>query len=94
MKTVIIYQCEYCEKTFPDKSSAMDCEATHFGLKPEEYAAWKRLNKKAVTAGKTVGIQKNPETDKIFYDAVRALTEFEIEHNIKADSRKPTDFYY
>ena len=57
------------------------------GLTDTEVKEYESLKKSAQKFGILLSFSKNKESDKLFDDAVNALTDFEIRHNITSISK-------
>lgn len=64
------------------------------GLTDTEVKEYESLKKSAQKFGILLSFSKNKESDKLFDDAVNALTDFEIRHNITSISKYIYFTYY
>lgn len=88
----ITYGCPQCNEKFLSIETYIQHIANrHYGLTIEEYHTWKTLCKQARQAGYTVSHTKNAKTDAAFDAACKALSDFEIAHNL-TNKEKPLSF--
>lgn len=91
MTSKTLWCCEHCDYQSTDHLAVMKHEAAHFNLTLHEYATWHSLSNAARQAGLQVGLHKNPQTDRVFHEAITALVEFEKEHHLTI---RPHHFLY
>lgn len=82
MKEYMMYECEVCGKTSKSKYDTLECEAAHMGLTVTELQCWKLLNERVQEKSAIVSICKNSRTEKELDDAIKELTDYELNHGI------------
>ena len=82
MKAILEYQCDFCGFR-GTKQEVFRHEAEHYGLTPEEYAEWDRLDTAVKKASHLMGGMKNERTEADLDRAVEAVLAFEKAHGLE-----------
>ncbi len=81
MKTKTVYVCDFCNKEYKNSMDAYKCEAKHLGLTIDEYKKYMKLLKEERRAFIVASSVVNDEIRKRCDDTVKAVLDFQKEHN-------------
>lgn len=81
MKTRTVYICEFCHSEYKTSKEAYECEAKCLGLTVEQYKEYVNLLQEEKRAFGVASCYMNDEVRKRCDDVVKAVLDFQKEHN-------------
>lgn len=85
MRKKTIYICECCGKESSNAEEIRKCEASHFGLTPDEKERWEIYKTIVKRRSADVFHSKNERTEKSYDEAIQELMEFEAQHHLNEE---------
>lgn len=82
MKTIVKYQCEFCNFQSENKEEIYKHESSHFSLTPDEYNKWRKLCLDIESKSSNLLDHNNENTRKAYDDAIDELIAFELQYNL------------